>query len=181
MRIGQSAGPSPQLVRVLVDDPRAQLSTHFVLAHAFDYLDTSALKDTNTFAIDAWVRVPHAEHDSNDTALHYRNRARGRATVKRARLERRVQGGADDTLTKSVGMAGGGDLGVVFAGAQGVATPQGLAFETHDHAADPGIVSRRSPRKLRLFNRQMHPFVMVSRHGERFGSHDRLSGEVTEQ
>jgi hypothetical protein len=152
-------------VRVLVDNPPAQLPTYFVLTHAFDHLDTCVLQDTNTVAVDPWIRVPHAENDSNDATLHNRNRARRRATVKRARLERRVQCGADDALTKSVGMAGGGYLRVVFAGAQRVATPQGLAFETHDHAADPGIISSDSPRKLRLFNRQMHPLFMIGRHG----------------
>ena len=160
----QCARPTERFVRMLVEDPQAELPTDFVLADTFDHRDTSVAQDANPFAVNTRMWVAHANDDSSDPAIGNRARARWCAAVERARLERRVECCASDTLAASLSVAGSSDLRVIFAGAQGVTESQELASEIHDRTTDPWVTSRRPARKFRFFNREPHPLLMVLGH-----------------
>src|SRR3954464_10158825 len=53
----------PQLVRGVVDDPRAELLPNFGFADALDHLDACFAQDGNASTIDLRMRVSHANHD----------------------------------------------------------------------------------------------------------------------
>src|SRR6202035_22748 len=142
---------------MLCEDPEAELAPDFGFADPLDDLYARIAQDQRSRAVHPRVWVVHADHDARDAALGYRFRASGCATVERTWLESGVEGRADDTVPLGVSGARRGDLRVVFAGAERMATSQELAADVDDHATDPGVVTRNPACKLRLFDCETHP------------------------
>jgi len=157
-------GTSHGLVRVMFDDPSAELLSYLCFTNAFEHLDARLAQNRDPLTIDARVWVSHPDHDSSHTAGGDRARTRGRATMKRARLERRVQSRADDALPARLCIAGRGDLGVVLARALGVTASNQRAARVHDYAADPRVIAGRAAREFCLFDREPHPRLEVVIH-----------------
>ena len=145
-------------------DPGAELSAHVSLAHRLDHLDAGVPEDLHPFAVDARVRVAHADHDATDASVDDDAGAGRRPSVERARLERRVHGGSSDAPSVGVGLPQRADLRVVLAGALGVASPEEVPTFIGDDAADPWVVPGRAAGPFGLVHREVHPLVGVAVH-----------------
>ncbi len=111
---GKRSRPAQRFVRMVLEDPKPQLSPHFGLANTLDDLDAGFAQNANPLAIDARVRISNANHDASDPARGDRSRACRRASMERARLERRVERRSDHLLAACFGIARSRDLGVIF-------------------------------------------------------------------
>lgn len=158
---GEGAGAAEEVVRVLFEDPGAELATDFGFADALDDVDAEGAQDADAFAVHARVGVAHADDDAGDAARGDGARAGGGATVEGAGLEGGVEGGADDVVAARGGVACGGDFGVIFARAEGVAEAEELAAWADDGAADPGVVAGGAPGALGLFDGDAHPALVL--------------------
>ena len=162
--LGQSLRAAERIVGVVLDDPNAELAPNLGFANALDDFDARLAQDANPRAIDAWMRVPHANDDPSEPPRCDRPGARRRAPMERARLERGVERCPDHAIPARLGVSRSGNLGVVFTRTERVPAAEQRAIRGDDHAADPGIVSRRAPGKLCLGDCHAHPVLIVSTH-----------------
>src|SRR5437762_1908994 len=61
-------------VRMMLDDPKSKLPSNRGFLNAFDHLDARLAQNSNPLAIDARMRVTHADHDSRNAARRNRSR-----------------------------------------------------------------------------------------------------------
>src|SRR5882724_10313440 len=127
---------------MLLEHPEAELPSDFSLAYAFDDIDPRSAKDANALAVDARMRVAHADNDTSDSPLGDGSRARWGAAVERARLQCRVEGRARNIVAACVSVSRSGHLSVILSRSERVAATQELATLAHDDAADPRVVTR---------------------------------------
>ena len=146
---------------MLREYPEAELAPDFGLADALNDLDVRIAQDERACAVHTRVRVVHSDHDLGDAALGDGFRASRCAAVEGTRLKGGVECRADDTVPLHVSVARRGDFRVIFTGAKRMATPQELAANVHDHATHPRVVTRSPTCKLRLFDREAHPALML--------------------
>jgi len=156
---------------MLVEYPETELAPNFRLADPFDHLHLCLAQDDRTCAIDTRVRITHPDHDADDTAPGDGSRAGGCTTVEGARFKSGVERRANDAVPPCVGVERGGDFRVMFTRAKRMATPEELAARTYDRATDPWVITRRSARKLALFDRETHPLLMLEAHRIRSITH----------
>src|SRR5262249_30098611 len=109
-------------------------------------------------------RIPHANDDALDTARCDRPRARGGASMERARLEGRVERRGADVDATILGAARGSYLCVILARSLRVATREHGPVVVDDHAGDPRVVTRRAARALRLGDSKAHEHFVIERH-----------------
>lgn len=55
-------------MRVMFDDPNAELSSNFRFTDPFEYCDACLPQNGDALTVDTRVRVPHPNHDPRDTA-----------------------------------------------------------------------------------------------------------------
>lgn len=161
---GQGPCATQHVVRMVSDDPRPELSPNLGLANPFDDFDSRLAQNCNSLAIDARVRIAHADHYARHTARGDRARAGGGAPVKRARLERRVQSCSSDRVAARLGVASRGNFRVVLARALGMPSSDQASRRTHDHATDPRVVARRTSGERGLFDSKLKPAMVLGLH-----------------